>query len=147
MLNQMATPRLSELSHEECLRLLASVPIGRVGLSIGAIPAVLPVNFALMDGDVVFRTVEGTKFHGAARGAVLAFEIDGYEANGSSGWSVLVQGPSTVLSDPAELLRAHELTGEPWAVDGAADRTVRIASTVVTGRRFERISPSPSVRD
>jgi nitroimidazol reductase NimA-like FMN-containing flavoprotein (pyridoxamine 5'-phosphate oxidase superfamily) len=80
------------------LRLLASVSVGRVGLSIKALPAVLPVNFALLDGEVVFRTVEGTKFHAAAAGRVLAFEADGYETDGLSGWSVLVQGVSRVVT-------------------------------------------------
>ena len=63
----MASPKLSELSPDECLRLLAGVPVGRVGLSVRAMPAVFPVNFALLDGEVVFRTVEGTKFHAAVR--------------------------------------------------------------------------------
>jgi nitroimidazol reductase NimA-like FMN-containing flavoprotein (pyridoxamine 5'-phosphate oxidase superfamily) len=134
----MGPPKLTELSREECLHLLASAPIGRVGLSIKALPAVLPVNFALIDGDVVFRTVEGTKFHSAAAGRVLAFEADGYAPDGRSGWSVLVQGVSRVVTDDAELYRIQQLTLEPWAVDGDADQIVRITSTVVSGRRFQR---------
>ena len=121
----------------ECLRLLASVSVGRVGLSVRALPAVLPVNFALLDGEVVFRTVEGTKFHAAIAGRVLAFEADGYDADGLSGWSVLVQGVSRVVTEPTELHRAKQLTVEPWAVEGA-DRIVRITSTLVSGRRFQR---------
>lgn len=136
----MASPKLSELSPDECLRLLAGVPVGRVGLSVRAMPAVFPVNFALLDGEVVFRTVEGTKFHAAVAGAVLAFEADGYEPDGRSGWSVLVQGVSRVVTEPAELHRARQLTVESWAVDGAADRIVRITSTFVSGRRFQRAS-------
>jgi len=134
----MGGPKLEELSRSECLRLLASVSVGRVGLSINALPAVLPVNFALLDGEVVFRTVEGTKFHAAAAGRVLAFEADGYETDGLSGWSVLVQGVSRVVTEPTELDRARQLTVEPWGVGGAADRIVRITSTLVSGRRFQR---------
>ena len=134
----MGAPVLSVLSRDECLRLLASVPVGRVGLSVGALPVVLPVNFALLDGDVVFRTVVGTKFHAAAEGTVVAFEADGYAHDGTAGWSVLVQGMSTVVTEPAELLRVQELTVYPWAVDGSADRVVRIIASTVSGRRFER---------
>jgi nitroimidazol reductase NimA-like FMN-containing flavoprotein (pyridoxamine 5'-phosphate oxidase superfamily) len=134
----MGGPKLEELSRSECLRLLASVSVGRVGLSINALPAVLPVNFALLDGEVVFRTVEGTKFHAAATGRVLAFEADGYETDGLSGWSVLVVGVSRVVTEPTELHRALELTVEPWGVGEAADRIVRITSTIVSGRRFQR---------
>jgi nitroimidazol reductase NimA-like FMN-containing flavoprotein (pyridoxamine 5'-phosphate oxidase superfamily) len=100
-------PRLITLSRDECFRLLTTVPVGRVGLTIDAIPVVLPVNFALLDGDIVFRTVVGTKFHVASTDTVLAFEVDHYEANGASGWSVLVQGRSRVITDPSELLRVH----------------------------------------
>ncbi len=134
----MSGPELEVLSRGECLGMLASVSVGRVGLSIKALPAVLPVNFALLDGEVVFRTVEGTKFHAATAGRVLAFEADGYEPDGLSGWSVLVQGVSRVITEPTELDRARQLTVEPWALGAAADRIVRISSTLVTGRRFRR---------
>ncbi len=134
----MRDPELRELSRNECLHLLATAPVGRVGLTINDIPAVLPVNFAVLDGDVVFRTVEGTKFHAAASGRVLAFEADGYAANGLDGWSVLIQGVSSVVTEASELYRAQRLTLEPWAVDGAADRIVRITSTLVSGRLFRR---------
>lgn len=123
---------------EECLRFLASVPVGRVGLSIHSLPVVLPVNFALLDGELVFRTVAGTTFHAAASGAVLAFEVDSYEFDGRSGWSVMVQGVSHVVTDATELQRARQLTGDPWAVDGAADLIVRVTASVVSGRRFTR---------
>ena len=83
----MAQPRLSELTRDECMSLLATAVVGRVGLSVDALPVVLPVNFAVSDQDIVFRTVEGTKFHAAAAGAVVAFEADAYEPSGRSGWS------------------------------------------------------------
>ncbi|MGO9583707.1 MAG: pyridoxamine 5'-phosphate oxidase family protein [Acidimicrobiales bacterium] len=131
--------RRIELSRNECLRLLATSPIGRVGLSVEALPAVLPVNFAVFDGDVVFRTAEGTKLHAAMAGRVLAFEADGYSTDGLSGWSVLVQGVARLVTEPTELQRALQLTVEPWAVEGAADQIVRITSTMISGRLFQRI--------
>jgi uncharacterized protein len=131
-------PRLVDVSRDDCMSLLATVPVGRVGLSIEALPVVLPVNFVVVDGDIVFRTVYGTKFHAAAAGSVVAFEADGYETSGLGGWSVLVQGRSEVITDPAELARLSGLTIDPWAVDGSADRSVRISTTKVTGRRFYR---------
>ena len=134
----MGRSELVELSRSECLHLLATSPVGRVGLNVNDLPAVLPVNFAILDGDVVFRTVEGTKFDAAVTGRVLAFEADGYAPNGLNGWSVLVQGVSSVVSDASELYRAEQLIAEPWAVDGAAARIVRITSTLVSGRLFQR---------
>ena len=137
----MAAPIVRELSSEECLHLLGSVPVGRVGLSIGALPVVLPVNFSLVDGDIVFRTADGTKFHAAANGVVLAFEADGYAPDGTSGWSVLVQGFSRVVTEPSELQQVRDSNLQPWALDGSADRVLRITPTRLTGRRFERSNP------
>lgn len=134
----MCPSELMELSRSQCLHLLATASVGRVGLHINDLPAVLPVNFAVLDGDVVFRTMDGTKFRAAETGRVLAFEADGYSANGLDGWSVLVQGVSRVVTEASELYRAQRLTKEPWAVDGAADRIVRISSTLVSGRLFQR---------
>lgn len=131
-------PSLVAISRHDCMALLGQVAVGRVGASIDALPVVLPVNFAVVDDDIVFRTVEGTKFHAAAAGAVVAFEADGYDDSGRQGWSVLVQGRSEVVVDPVELASLRGLTIDPWAVDGAADRFVRIRTTKVTGRRFYR---------
>jgi nitroimidazol reductase NimA-like FMN-containing flavoprotein (pyridoxamine 5'-phosphate oxidase superfamily) len=131
----MHDPVLERLNRQECFRLLASVPIGRVGLSISALPVVLPVRFALLDDDVVFRTATGTRLYEAATEAVLAFEADQHDPEGVGGWSVLVQGRSEELTDATTLARARALGVLPWTRDDAADRFIRITSTVVTGRR------------
>ena len=67
-----------ELGPAECIALLGSVQVGRVGVTIDALPAVLPVNFVVWNGSIVFRTVPGTKLDAAAAGDVVAFEVDGY---------------------------------------------------------------------
>ena len=133
-------------SRQECLALLATVPIARVGVTMNALPVVLPVNFVVLDGDIVFRTVDGTKFHAAAAGTVVAFDVDSYDPEGTSGWSVVIQGASPVVTDPSELDRVRRLIVDPWAVDGSADRTGRITASLISGRRFERRSlpPAPS---
>jgi uncharacterized protein len=120
------------------MSLLATAPVGRVGLSVGALPTVLPVNFVVIDGDVVFATVEGSKFHAATNGAVLAFEADDWEPSGRSGWNVVVQGLASVIDDPVERRRVSAVATDSWAMDGAADRFVRIHVASVSGRRFRR---------
>ena len=132
------TPTLTPLSPEECQRLLATVRVGRVGLSIFALPMVLPVNFAVLDGDIVFRTMEGTKFHAASTGNIVAFEADHYEPSGASGWSVVVQGAVRAIHNESELDRIRQLIVDPWAIDGSTDRAVRITNSLISGRRFER---------
>lgn len=125
---------LEILSRDECLALLASVPIGRIGLSLSALPVVLPVNFAVCDDNVIIRTSEGSKFSAAITNAVVALEADHYDSLGHNGWSVLVQGSSRVVTDLAELERVRRLPLRPWA-NPDTDRFIAISTDVVSGRR------------
>ena len=77
-------------------------------LTARALPVVLPVNFALLDGDIVWRSAQGTKLNAASAGFVVAFEVDRYEADRREGWSVMVQGLAHVITDPEELDRPEE---------------------------------------
>jgi nitroimidazol reductase NimA-like FMN-containing flavoprotein (pyridoxamine 5'-phosphate oxidase superfamily) len=70
--------RLETLDRAECLNLMATAPVGRIGVSIGALPAIIPVNFALVGANIVIRTVPGAKLDAATRHAVVAFEVDSY---------------------------------------------------------------------
>ena len=118
------------------MRLLASVPVGRVGVTIDALPAVLPVNFVVSDGAVVFRTIPGTKLDSSTTDAVVAFEVDSYgTADDPGGWSVLVRGVARELTDRTALASAGQML-ESWALDGDADRFIRIEPTLLTGRRI-----------
>jgi len=129
-------PGIYELTPDECLRLLKTVPVGRVGVTIDALPVVLPVNFVMRDGTIVLRTVPGTKLDAATAGMVVAFETDNYGTSAEPwGWSVLVRGIAQAITDPAELDRARSLPLESWAFDGSADRYVTIAPTMISGRR------------
>jgi nitroimidazol reductase NimA-like FMN-containing flavoprotein (pyridoxamine 5'-phosphate oxidase superfamily) len=127
------------LSRTECFELLESVPVGRVGTTSGALPVVLPVNFVLDGETVVFRTVTGTKLDAAVAGAVVAFECDGYDETGQFGWSVMLQGVASEVTEPDRLAKLRGLPLDPWALDGAAQRFVTIETTLVTGREFRRI--------
>ncbi len=125
-----------ELDREDCLALLRDEPVGRVALTARALPVVLPVNFALMEGDIVWRSAQGTKLNDASAGFVVAFEADHYDPERKLGWSVMIQGLAHVIEDAEELARARELPLESWALEGAADRYVRLVPNVVTGTRI-----------
>jgi len=130
---------LETLDRAECLRLLETVPVGRIGVSIGALPAILPVNFAVVGDRIVIRTVPGTKLDAATMHAVVAFEVDDYAPDGSSGWSVMVQGVCSEVVAPAERAALAASALRPWAFDeGEATRFVRIDLSFVTGRRYGR---------
>jgi len=126
---------LQTLSPSECAMLLAEGSVGRVGISLAALPVILPVNYAVLDGDVVIRTGAGTKLDAALLGAVVAFEIDSVDPIYHGGWSVMVQGRTREVVDPEELLRVRALPLRPWA-DGNRDRFVRISTERISGRRI-----------
>jgi nitroimidazol reductase NimA-like FMN-containing flavoprotein (pyridoxamine 5'-phosphate oxidase superfamily) len=128
---------LARLNREECMTLLAHSSFGRVGVSVDALPAILPVTIALLDDDVVFRTVPGTKLAYAARNAVLAIEVDEYDPKIGEGWSVLVRGVAKQLEADDEIARAQVLFERSWIPDTAGEHFVRVGCDLVTGRRLE----------
>ena len=99
----MPKPAMEMLSDDECIDLLRQVPVGRIAVTVDALPVIIPINFAVVDGAVVFRTPPGTKLAAATASAVVAFEVDSYEADGRTGWSVMVQGMASEVTDPASL--------------------------------------------
>lgn len=133
---------LEKLEREECLSLLAGRSVGRVGITIAALPAIFPVNFALLEGDIVFRSSPGSKLTAAAQRAIVAFEVDDTDSMFHSGWSVLVVGPAHEITDPAELARAEKLPLTPWA-PGTKGHYIRIRSEIVSGRRIGMWEGSP----
>ena len=88
---------IDPLSPAECHRLLGTHTLGRVGITSGGLPVILPVHYVYHDGVIVFRTGTGTKLRAAVNGDVLAFEVDAYDAQSGRGWSVMVLGRATVL--------------------------------------------------
>lgn len=124
------------LEREECLRLLGRATLGRVGLTTGALPAVLPVNF-WFDGDqILIRTSAGTKLQAATRDSVVAFEIDEIDPVAHTGWSVMVQGMARHVTDAGELERIRALPLARWAPGGTGENIVAIRPEIVTGRRI-----------
>lgn len=125
-----------ELGRQECLRLMAKVPVGRIVYTRQALPAVLPVNFALDDdGAVLLRTSAASDLVRAIDGAVVAFEADDIDADRHSGWSVVVTGLATVVTDPAEHERLTRTGPVSW-VPAPQEVFVRIEPELVTGREL-----------
>ncbi|MFI5688029.1 pyridoxamine 5'-phosphate oxidase family protein [Streptomyces sp. NPDC051636] len=125
-----------ELDRQECLRRLTRVPVGRVVHTRHALPAVLPVNFCLDgDGAVLLRTSAESELARAVHDAVVAFEVDEVDAARSSGWSVVVTGRATVVTDPAEQERLARIGPRSWA-PSPREVFVRIHPELVTGREL-----------
>jgi nitroimidazol reductase NimA-like FMN-containing flavoprotein (pyridoxamine 5'-phosphate oxidase superfamily) len=126
---------LESLGEQECRALLAQGTLGRVGMTQGALPVIVPVNYAVVDGDVVFRTGEGAKLAASRRDAVVAFEVDSYDVGAQRGWSVLAVGRAHEVTDAEELERLRALGLAPWA-NGERPSFVRMHPEMVSGRRI-----------
>jgi nitroimidazol reductase NimA-like FMN-containing flavoprotein (pyridoxamine 5'-phosphate oxidase superfamily) len=135
----MADRVMEELEENECLRLIGQGGIGRIAYVGRFGPAVLPVNYKLLSGAVVFRTTENGPLDEDLRTGIanadykVAFEIDDIDLAAERGWSVLVQGPAHRV-EGAELDAARGAGVEPWA-PGDRDLFVRIIPSRITGRR------------
>jgi uncharacterized protein len=126
---------LRHLSHEECHRLLETRRLGRVSVSIGALPAILPVNYVLWGDAIVFRSAPGTKLSAALMGSVVGFEVDDVYDDRRGGWSVLIVGHATEIRDAATLEVVRRLPLETWA-PGKRDLFVSIPTEHISGRAF-----------
>jgi len=126
---------LEYIPRDECMRLLSGHYLGRVGVSVAGRPLIMPVNYVVDDGSVVFRTSDGTKFDASVRGEFVAFEVDEADPEYHEGWSVLVSGVAEEIVDAAELARAERLPLRPWA-PGVKPHFLRVTPVTISGRRI-----------
>jgi nitroimidazol reductase NimA-like FMN-containing flavoprotein (pyridoxamine 5'-phosphate oxidase superfamily) len=133
---------VERIDRAECLRLLRNRTLGRVGLTRGNDIVVLPVFYAVVEDDVVFRTAPGSKLDAAVMKARVAFEVD----SGSGPWSVLVQGFAEEIRDPKGGAQARARLGSDWPA-GQRERLVRIHIDDVSGRRIVPRALRPTARD
>jgi uncharacterized protein len=126
---------LEILSPEQCHELLRRNDVGRVAVTVAALPAIFPVNYAVVEGDIVFRTGHGTKLRAAVERAVVAFQIDHFDKSTGSGWSVMAVGLAEEITEPHELARARRIGLRPFA---GGDRThfIKIRPEFLSGRRI-----------
>lgn len=128
--------QLVELTTEECLSLLRTRTVGRIGVVTPSGPVIFPVNYSLSDDTVVFRTLPYGVIANNAHEADVAFEVDSLDETMQEGWSVLATGRSHRIEDPAEVrMIREELDPEPW-VDGQRNLYFRIEWTDLSGRQL-----------
>ena len=127
---------LEILTFGDCLRLLGSVPVGRIGFFADGEIVILPVNYLVDGQDVVFRTGAGSKLSSISNKNLVGFEADSYNETARSGWSVVVSGFTEVVDSDDEIDRLNDLGLEPWArAKEDVPTWIRIRPTSVTGRR------------
>jgi nitroimidazol reductase NimA-like FMN-containing flavoprotein (pyridoxamine 5'-phosphate oxidase superfamily) len=128
-------PHMHELSRRESMTLLGTARLARVAVSVDALPVVLPVFFTMVDDQIVFRAVPGTKLAAAVDGTIVAVEADGLDERTGDGWSVLVRGHARAVTDGCTAERARERLGSTW-LNGSGEHLIEVTTDLVTGRRL-----------
>jgi nitroimidazol reductase NimA-like FMN-containing flavoprotein (pyridoxamine 5'-phosphate oxidase superfamily) len=145
----MSDAVLEILEEAECLRLIAPGGIGRLVFAGRYDLTVLPVNYQLHSGAILFRTAGDNSTDEDLRTGIehaeyrVAFEVDDFDRDAREGWSVLVQGPAHHVDSEAELAEARSAGVEPWA-DGTREHFISITPVRITGRRIRRGSDGGS---
>lgn len=141
----VGTPReVVDLDRAEAMRLLGSIGYGRVVFTREALPAIRPVNHLIDRGRVIVRTRLTATVSVEVRsrdssGVVVAYEADDLDPQHRTGWSVVVTGLATTITDPDHVARYEQLL-QPW-VNMAMDTVIAIEPRVVTGIRIVSGTP------
>jgi nitroimidazol reductase NimA-like FMN-containing flavoprotein (pyridoxamine 5'-phosphate oxidase superfamily) len=131
------------LDQAECLRLVSLGVIGRLAYVGRYDLTVLPVNYRLVDGAILFRTAQDSLTGEDLRTGIrhadykVAFEVDQFDEATHEGWSVLLQGPAHHLDTEEEQAAAMAAGVEPWP-GGEKDHFIRITPDRITGRRVRQ---------
>jgi nitroimidazol reductase NimA-like FMN-containing flavoprotein (pyridoxamine 5'-phosphate oxidase superfamily) len=139
--NENEGPVLERLDEAESLRLIAPGGIGRIAFIGRYGLTVLPVNYKLHDGAIVFRTAQDSPTGEDLRTGIahaeyqVAFEIDQINPETRDGWSVLIHGPAHHMASDDERAAVAASGVAPWP-RGVHEHAIRITPTSVTGRRL-----------
>jgi nitroimidazol reductase NimA-like FMN-containing flavoprotein (pyridoxamine 5'-phosphate oxidase superfamily) len=131
------------LDEAESLRLVSSVGFGRLAYSGRYGLTVMPVNYKLHEGSILFRTAHHSPTDQDLRTGMpgaeyqVAFEVDHIDADTREGWSVLIHGDAHHVDSDAERASVLAAGLESWA-GGEREHFLRILPTRVTGRRLRR---------
>jgi hypothetical protein len=129
--------QLQELTQTESLRLLSSVPVGRVVFTHHALPAIRPVNHLVIDNKIIIITSLGSAISsqaGSDGGTVVAYEADSIDPDTHLGWSVVVIGKAGRVASETEAADYRRAL-QPW-IAGEVDDVIVIRAELVTGYRL-----------
>jgi nitroimidazol reductase NimA-like FMN-containing flavoprotein (pyridoxamine 5'-phosphate oxidase superfamily) len=134
-------PVVVELDEAECLRLVSQREVGRIAYRGRFGPTVLPVNYRLYEGSIVFRTDRGSPMDEDLRTGignaeyVIAFETDDLDPVTREGWSVLIQGPAHHVTSEEERTAVAQAGVSSWAA-GPKEQFIRVLPSRITGRHI-----------
>lgn len=124
---------VTRLDDDEAWSLLARAEVGRLATVMAGEPDIVPVNFVLDGHAIVLRTAEGSKLLSLTVHPEVAFEVDGWDADG--GWSVVAKGTAAEVTEGSERDRLDGLPLRPF-IPTVKVHYIRIEVSSISGRTF-----------
>ncbi|NYF98172.1 pyridoxamine 5'-phosphate oxidase family protein [Janibacter cremeus] len=128
---------LGVLDHRECLRRIASTPIGRIAFHDAGETVILPVNHVVDGSSIAFRARWDSVLASAVNQTSVAFEVDEFDALEGTGWSVLVRGVASTVYDEETSRRFEDRLGDQWGEQPEGTFWTSIRPDEVSGREMK----------
>lgn len=141
MMVEEHTP-MADLDQAACWELLRRNEFGRLAYVLDGRLDMAPINYAVHQDRIIFRTAAGSKLSGVLTGGEVVFEIE--EMAGEHASSVIIRGTAREMS-PEEARWTDQMRLRPW-VPTLKEHVIVIEATSVTGRRFDLYRPWTSMR-
>ena len=144
-MSDLQQPHLDTLTREECLELLPQAVVGRVGYVADGLAIIVPVNFTVLDGDIVFCVAKGRTLSWLNLRGRLSFQADENRTANHEGWSVLIHGVAREVTDPDELALLRRRPPHSW-LRSPEEHWVRIQVESISGRALHGAAAGPPER-
>ncbi len=131
---------LEILSIQDCERLLGEARVGRIAFIDRGEPTILPITIAMWGKSIVFTTGPGSKLTAAIMHQPVAVEIDEWDADAKTGWSVLVKGMATTAPEGRDVDALDEIGPLAWVRPEDPKDWVVVIPNEITGRRVPAVA-------
>jgi len=134
---EVAEGQLTQMSSAEAMQRLAERRVGRFAyIAWVGTPDIVPVNYILDGETILIASGPGPKLQAADCGEVVAFEVDAFDEDARTGWSVVAIGTARRLTpDQRRLVGQRGDLPEVWAL-GPRHELIAIERLRVSGRRL-----------
>lgn len=127
---------LEVLAPDECWQLVAQAPVGRLAFDLEGGPMILPVVHGVVGRRIAFRSATGGKLSAIRMEGPVAFEVDAWDAERRTGWSVVARGTARTAPEDADVL--DSLPVDTWLAPAGWGTWIEIRVDEISGRRLER---------
>jgi pyridoxamine 5'-phosphate oxidase-like protein len=139
------------ISEDRCWELLATASVGRLALSVQALPVILPVQYYLGGRQLAVCLGHHEIPEQDLDDAIIAFAADALDPATRSGWSVQVQGRSTMPRQHGFDTACGRPTAgqvvqiEPATISGHHVRMCPFIDALLTGAKHSQRADRPAI--